>query len=48
MLHKGSYHNEKPTQGNKDSSHSLQLDKAHVQQQRPSAAKSKLINGLIN
>ena len=38
---KRSHHNEKPAHHNKELLHSLQLEKACVQQQRPSATKIK-------
>ena len=38
---KRSHRNEKPAHHTKSSPHSLQLEKAHTQQQRPNAAKNK-------
>ena len=41
VLHKRSHHNEKLHTVTKSSSHLLQLEKAHLQQQRSSATKNK-------
>ena len=41
LCNKRSFHNERPLHSNERSPHSLQLEKTHVQPQRPSAAKKK-------
>ena len=41
LHNKGSSRNERPTHHNKECPRSLQLEKAHAQQQRPNRAKNK-------